>query len=97
VAGGIFRSTDAGASWSFTPFGTLRAITIDPATPTTVYAVGDGVLKSTDAGANWTSVRTGGDFACVAIAPSALLDTFSRNLKVTVAPLSLNPTVIWIR
>ena len=49
----------------------LRAVAIDPATPSTVYAVGDGILKSSDAGANWTSVRTGGDFACVAIAPSS--------------------------
>src|SRR5262249_4192329 len=69
--GGIFRSTDAGGSWSFTAFGVLRAVAIDPATPSTVYAVGDGILKSSDAGANWTSVRTGGDLACVAIAPSS--------------------------
>src|SRR5262245_46736947 len=68
--GGILRSTDAGASWSFTAFDELRAIAIDPVTPSTLYAVGLQILKSTDAGANWTELQTG-DFACVAIAPSA--------------------------
>src|SRR5262249_50201172 len=61
-----FRSTDAGASWSFTTLPFLNAIAIDPGTPSTLYAVGDGVLKSSDAGANWTSVQMG-SFQCVAI------------------------------
>ena len=56
--GGLYRSTDAGASWSFTRLGVLDAVAIDPATPSILYAVGDrGVLKSSDAGANWTSVH----------------------------------------
>jgi photosystem II stability/assembly factor-like uncharacterized protein len=64
--GGVFRSTDAGASWSFTSLRFLDALAIDPATPSTLYAVGDGVLKSSDAGANWTTVQPG-SFQCVAI------------------------------
>ena len=69
--GGLYRSTDAGASWSFTRLGVLDAVAIDPATPSTLYAVGDrGLLKSSDAGANWTSVQPEPSF-CVAIAPSS--------------------------
>src|SRR5262245_59477055 len=67
VDGGIFRSTDAGASWSFTTLGFLSAVAIDPATPSTLYAVGSGIFKSSDAGANWTAVVQTGNFACVAI------------------------------
>src|SRR5262245_56469187 len=56
--GSLYRSTDAGASWSFTRLDVLDAVAIDPATPSTLYAVGDrGVLKSSDAVANWTSVQ----------------------------------------
>jgi len=69
--GGLYRSTDAGASWSFTRLGGLDSVAIDPATPSTLYAVGDrGVLKSSDAGANWTSVQPEPS-VCVAIAPSS--------------------------
>src|SRR5262249_8731897 len=66
LSGGIFRSTDAGASWSFTSLRVLNAVAIDPATPSTVDAVGGGGLKSSDGGANWTEVETG-SFQCVAI------------------------------
>src|SRR5262249_47477405 len=66
LSGGIFRSTDAGASWSFTSLRVLNAVAIDPATPSTVYAVGDGGLKSSDAGSSWTEVETG-SFQCGAI------------------------------
>jgi hypothetical protein len=81
--GGLYRSTDAGASWSFTRLGVLNAVAIDPATPSTIYAVGDGIRKSSDAGANWTEVQTFPNFACVAIAPSSPSTVYAGGLKST--------------
>jgi photosystem II stability/assembly factor-like uncharacterized protein len=66
--GRIFRSTDGGATWSFTSTPFMQAVAIDPVTPTTVYAVGNGVLKSTDAGTNWTTVLPGGSGGWFAVA-----------------------------
>jgi len=38
----------------------VRALAIDPDTPTTLYAgTGGGVFKSTNGGANWSAVNTG--------------------------------------
>src|SRR5262249_34058955 len=62
--GGVFRSADAGMSWTDTGLaGCVSAIVIDPKTPSTLYASsGDprtGVVKSTDGGTNWTAVNAG--------------------------------------
>jgi photosystem II stability/assembly factor-like uncharacterized protein len=56
---GVFKSTDAGASWVATTGLTnifVTAIVIDPVTTTTIYAATDanGVYKSTNAGASWS-------------------------------------------
>jgi cysteine-rich repeat protein len=59
---GIYRSTDAGASWSFRQDDTeVLTIVFDPAEPSVVYAGGvqQGVLKSIDAGLTWTRVGGG--------------------------------------
>ena len=74
VAGGIFRSTDAGATW--TPMDdamqnmAVVAIEFAPSDPNIVYAGtgegyfnsdavrGDGVFKSTDAGVTWTKLTS---------------------------------------
>jgi len=60
----VFRSADAGMSWSDTGLaGCVSAIVIDPKTPSTVYAASRdirmGVVKSTDGGTNWTAVNSG--------------------------------------
>src|SRR5882724_701971 len=66
TAGGVFKSTDGGASWSAIGLINVTALAIDPLTPATVYvgtgtfdmsALG-GVFKSTDGGASWSA--TGG-------------------------------------
>jgi photosystem II stability/assembly factor-like uncharacterized protein len=73
ILGNLYKSTDAGASWTAitngltynTDTGTyIRPITsleIDPKTPTTLYAGtrNGGVFKSTDGGGNWNAVNTG--------------------------------------
>jgi photosystem II stability/assembly factor-like uncharacterized protein len=80
--GGVFRSTDGGASWSAANQGlSLRpllstvvevtSLAIDRAHPATLYAGlnADGVAKSTDGGASWTHVEGGlRNFAISALA-----------------------------
>src|SRR5262245_11330597 len=56
--GGIFKSTDGGASWFLQDNGDTKyylfAIAINPATTSTIYAGGvGGVIKSTDGGQSW--------------------------------------------
>ena len=61
----MFRSTDAGGSWSEVSPPWMRSLVVDPATPATLYgaiqygAVGTQVFKLTDAGGSWASASTG--------------------------------------
>jgi hypothetical protein len=53
--GGVFKSTNGGASWRAASTGltyiTVRSLALDPATPTTVYAgTNGGMFKSTNGG-----------------------------------------------
>jgi photosystem II stability/assembly factor-like uncharacterized protein len=65
TTGGVYKSTDGGTSWTLlnadTNFTTdVRAVVVDPVTPTTVYAgTTYGVLKSTDGGATWNPMNAG--------------------------------------
>jgi photosystem II stability/assembly factor-like uncharacterized protein len=70
--GGVFRSTDGGASWAFTPLGNLNDIVAPGFTLArdTVIAVGASLLRSFDAGASWTEVSDGGA-SCVTADPTA--------------------------
>jgi photosystem II stability/assembly factor-like uncharacterized protein len=83
--GGIWRSTDAGATW--TPVGDQNAslamgsIAFAPSNPSIVYAgtgeqalafdtyYGAGVLKSTNSGLTWTQTCTVADPTCPFIGP----------------------------
>lgn len=72
VSGGIWKSTNAGASWlpvnDFMPNLVVSALVIDPANANIMYAAtgegffnydalrGVGVLKSTDGGSNWATL-----------------------------------------
>lgn len=62
--GGVFKSTDAGNSWTASGNGLLvtsvNTIALDPDTPSTVYAgTSVGVFKSTDGGGSWTARNQG--------------------------------------
>ncbi len=62
--GGVFQSTDAGASWTAANSGltntVVLALAIDPTTPTTLYAGTEGgVFKSTDGAGSWTAASSG--------------------------------------
>jgi photosystem II stability/assembly factor-like uncharacterized protein len=69
--GGIYRSTDAGATWTFLGLretSSIAKVVLHPTDPNTAYvaAVGNlwrptaerGVYRTTDAGASWTRVLT---------------------------------------
>ena len=73
---GIFKSTDAGASWVQIATGSLAGtrcsqMAIDPSNHNTVYFAGSlGVFKSTNAGANWTNTASGTNSNCIIIDPA---------------------------
>ncbi|MGB1295231.1 MAG: T9SS type A sorting domain-containing protein [Flavobacteriales bacterium] len=72
-AGGLWKTTDAGSSWSSSTDGLatlgVSSIVVDHSNPNTVYfgsgdrdasdSPGLGVYKSTDAGATWTQMNSG--------------------------------------
>jgi photosystem II stability/assembly factor-like uncharacterized protein len=58
LAGGVFTTTDGGASWTLRSFAFLNDLAIDPLNPTTLWGAGGGLYKSTDAGATWSQVRS---------------------------------------
>ena len=59
----VFKSTDAGASWTRSEIGDLsngdiQGLAIDPSTPSTIYAGAQkGIFKSIDAGATWRPLQ----------------------------------------
>src|SRR2546422_1378767 len=66
--GGVFKSTNLGASWSAVNTGLtspgVLALAVDPATPTILYAGTGGaggafVFMSTDGGGSWSPVLAG--------------------------------------
>lgn len=59
---GLYRSTDAGASWTLLPLeGSFTALAVAPSSPPALYVAqqGRGVLRSTDRGETWTPIRRG--------------------------------------
>ena len=88
---GVARSIDGGASWStdmgvsvptnvVSPaigIGSVNALAIDPATPTTLYAGvnSQGVYKSLDAGINWSLSSTDLFLSVVALAVDPVTPT----------------------
>ena len=59
--GGVYKSTDAGASWSLSlpmDFQPLDAA-IEPENPNTVYVTDNYIFKTTDGGNTWTELDNG--------------------------------------
>jgi len=59
---GLFVSSDGGKTWTSakgTDGATFNTITVDPTTPSTVWAGGfDGIYKTTDNGEQWTAMTS---------------------------------------
>jgi len=72
---GVFKSTDAGASWTkVAATGTVGSyisqIVIDPLNTNVLYLSGSsGVFRSTDAGLSWKSTSSGGNANCIVMNP----------------------------
>ena len=63
---GVWKSTDAGVTWSYNKVGgifdiSIEAVVLSPAytQDQTVFAGGSGIYKSTDGGATWRNVSRG--------------------------------------
>lgn len=70
ASGGIYHTLDGGANWSNSSSGLtsvdIRAIYVDPANPSVIYAAGGGtagnpggVYRSSNSGASWSSISVG--------------------------------------
>jgi photosystem II stability/assembly factor-like uncharacterized protein len=62
--GGVFKSTDGGATWNIANSGLsandAEALAIDPGSPGTIYAVSSaGVFKSSDGATSWNPAGSG--------------------------------------
>ncbi|EAY24615.1 BNR/Asp-box repeat domain protein [Microscilla marina ATCC 23134] len=74
---GIYKTTNAGASWSLSASGFFRDLELKPGTPSTMYATGRGsnsshqVFVSTNTGSSWTQTTNFSGKGRVAIAVSA--------------------------
>jgi photosystem II stability/assembly factor-like uncharacterized protein len=72
---GIFKSTDAGATWfkiAPSTIGTyFSKLAIDPSNTSIIYAAGNlGVYKSTNSGVNWANTNSGTYMNCILIDPT---------------------------
>lgn len=56
---GLFKTSDAGVTWTQVQEGNIRDIKIKPGDPTTVYASTDVFLRSTDSGLSFDTIATG--------------------------------------
>jgi photosystem II stability/assembly factor-like uncharacterized protein len=76
VGGGVFKSTNGGATWASTGLSdaVIWALAIDPNRPHVIYAGGvGGVFKSSDGGASWTAKSAGlreGGVSALVVDPS---------------------------
>jgi photosystem II stability/assembly factor-like uncharacterized protein len=74
---GLFRSTDAGATWSKIALKAdvgsyISRIAIKPTNPSLIFVARDsGLVRSLDGGGTWTRVLWGGDCNDLAIVPSS--------------------------
>ena len=61
VQGGVYRSTDGGDSWERILGNTIKALAINPQTPSTIYAgtEGNGIYRTTDGGDSWEQINNG--------------------------------------
>jgi photosystem II stability/assembly factor-like uncharacterized protein len=77
TSGGLYRSSDAGASWSVVgpklSNPVFRSVVVDPVDSTTHYAADAvWVAKSVDGGETWTYSTVGGDYVTsLAVDPAA--------------------------
>ncbi len=95
--GGVFKSTDGGASWVAAAPAirnqTIPALAVDPSQPKTVYAgtYGDGLWKSADGGATWKRVLYAGPDSGGQQAPINAIAVDPANSKIVYAATDTGP------
>ncbi len=57
--GGIWRSTDAGASWAQVSTASVKDFEFKPTDPNTMYACGSAFFRSTNGGTTWVQTTAG--------------------------------------
>jgi hypothetical protein len=71
LAGGVFRSTNGGGSWTKVLTGSGGDVLFDPGNPSLAYAaLGGSIYRSTNGGSSWTSTTSPGGRLRLAMAPS---------------------------
>jgi len=73
--GGLFKSIDGAATWSFTGLGgNISGIVVDPQHPNAVYVggIGIGAYATVDGGASWMPINHG-------LPASLLVNSFSAD------------------
>ncbi len=84
AGGGLYRSTDDGANWTFATQATTRAYKIVAATgaPPVLYALtqDQGLIRSSDGGTNWKPIKVSGQPLSIAVeASGAILISLSNS------------------
>jgi hypothetical protein len=59
TSAGIFRSIDAGVTFTNVQAGSFKDLEMKPGTPTTYYASGTEMYRSTNSGVSWTKISSG--------------------------------------
>lgn len=83
ASNGIFRSTDAGATWTNVQTGGFKDMEFKPGDPNTVYASGVEFYRSTDNGQSWSKVTTG-------------LPVAANVSRIATAVSPANPSVVYL-
>ena len=84
---GIWRSTDAGATWSKQKGGNIYDMEFHPTNSSIVYAVSDSIFKSTDGGVSWSLIPG---------SPVFPQNTFYRRVSVSVAVTPAAPDNVYV-
>jgi photosystem II stability/assembly factor-like uncharacterized protein len=74
VSGGMYKSRDAGATWTWAGTGLVAgaqttSVAVDPVHPETVYACQGSVFRGVDGGQTWKFIRVGESVYQVAVHP----------------------------
>ncbi len=80
---GIWRSTDAGATFTNVQSGGFKDMEFKPGDPNTVYAAGTEFYKSTDNGATWTKI-------------TSILPAATNVSRIAIAVTPANPAYVYL-